>query len=220
MTPSFLIRPVLVLLATSGLTACGMVESDPHRFESLAKAVAAIPLDNTQVATAVPYRSAAEAGLRPAIRVEVLDPHALWDARDADLNGMVQQAAPRLVAVAAPAVADAVLQQVSARIDDASSRAGLRPAFRARPTTPIAAAEGRALVQLGAYSSQASARSAWSRLKSGQAAWALNGLSPVYEAVEVGGRTLTRLKVHTPAAGAGALCAAAGVDDPWCRHTA
>ncbi|WP_426028612.1 hypothetical protein [Brevundimonas sp. TWP2-3-4b2] len=220
MTPSLLIRPVFVLLAASGLSACGMVDSDPHRFETLAEAVAAIPLDSTPAVTRVAHRSAAEAGLRPAIRVEVLDPHALWDARDAELNGIAQQVAPRLVAAAAPAVADAVVQQVSARIDDASQRAGLRPAFEARPTPPAAAAKGRALVQLGAYSSAASARSAWTRLKSGQAAWALNGLSPVYESVEVGGRTLTRLKVQTPAAGAGALCAAAGVDDPWCRRTA
>lgn len=218
MTPSLLIRPVFVLLAASGLSACGMVDSDPHRFETLAEAVAAIPLDSAPAATRVAHQSAAEAGLRPAIRVEVLDPHALWDARDAELNGLAEEVAPRLVAAATPAVANAVVQQVSARIDDASQRAGLRPAFQARPSTP-AAANGRALVQLGAYSSAASARSAWSRLKSGQAAWALEGLSPVYEAVEVGGRTLTRLKVQTPAAGAGALCAAAGVDDPWCRRT-
>ena len=218
MTPSLLIRPVLVLLAASGLSACGMVDSDPHRFETLAEAVAAIPLDSAPAATRVAHQSAAEAGLRPAIRVEVLDPHALWDARDAELNGIAQQVGSRLVAAAVPAVADAAVQEVSARIDDASQRAGLRPAFHARPTTP-AAAKGRSLVQLGAYSSAASARSAWSRLKSGQAAWALEGLSPVYEAVEIGGRTLTRLKVQTPAAGAGALCAAAGVDDPWCRRT-
>lgn len=218
MTPSLLIRPVFVLLAASGLTACGMVDGDPHRFETLAEAVAAIPLEGAPAATRVAHQSAAEAGLRPAIRVEVLDPHALWDARDAELNGMAQLVGSRLVAAAAPAVADAVVQQVSARIDDASQRAELRPALHVRSTTP-AAAKSRALVQLGAYSSAASARSAWSRLKSGQAAWALEGLSPVYEAVEVGGRSLTRLKVQTPAAGAGALCAAAGVDDPWCRRS-
>lgn len=220
MTPSLLIRPVLVLLTASGLAGCGMVDGDPHRFESLAKAVAAIPVDDPQTVAVSPHRTAANAGLRPAIRVEVLDPHALWDARDADLNGMVQQAAPRLIAAAAPAVADAVVQQVSTRIENASARAGLRPAFQARSSTPTATSKARALVQLGAYSSEASARSAWDRLKGGQAAWALDGLSPVYEAVEVGGRTLTRLKVQAPAAGASALCAAAGVDDPWCRRTA
>jgi hypothetical protein len=219
MTPSLLIRPVLVLLAASGLAACGMVESDPHRFETLAESVAAIPLDGgSGVGTPVAHRSTGDAGLRPAIRVEVLDPHALWDARDADMTGVVQRAAPQLVAAAAPAVAEAVVQQVSTRIDSAASRAGLRPAMQARPAAASAAPRG--LVQLGAYSSEASARAAWTRLKSGQAAWALDGLSPVYEAVDVGGRSLTRLKVRAPASGAAAVCAAAGVDDPWCRRTA
>ncbi|KQY65009.1 hypothetical protein ASD25_15480 [Brevundimonas sp. Root1423] len=223
MTPSLLIRPVLVLLATMGLSACGMVESDPNRFETLAESVAAIPLDGQRQPGPAPaiHRASAEPALRPAIRVEVLDPHALWDARDADMNGMVERAAPRLVAAAAPAMADAVAQQVSTRIDAAAVSAGLRPAIKDRPAATTAApAAGRGLVQLGAYSSEASARAAWARLKSGGAAWALDGLSPVYEAVDVGGRRLTRLKVRAPAAGAAAVCAAAGVDDPWCRRTA
>lgn len=217
MTPSLLIRPVLVLVAASGLTACGMVDADPHRFENLAESVAAIPLDGGARAEATPaaHRTAADAGLRPALRVEVLDPHALWDARDAEMKGMVERNAPRLVAAAAPAVADAVVQQVSTRIDSAASHAGLRPAIQARPAAATAA---RGLVQLGAYSSEASARAAWTRLKGGQAAWALDGLSPVYEAVDVGGRSLTRLKVRAPASGAAAVCAAAGIDDPWCRR--
>jgi hypothetical protein len=218
MTPSLVIRPVLVLLAVSGLAACGMVDSDPHRFETMAESVAAIPLDSEPSAQTTPatHRAAADDGLRPAIRVEVLDPHALWDARDAEMTGMVERAAPRLVAAAAPAVADAVVQQVSTRMDAAASRAALRPAMQTPPAA--APAGGRGLVQLGAYSSEASARAAWARLKSGQAAWALDGLSPVYEAVDVGGRSLTRLKVRAPAAGAAAVCAAAGIDDPWCRR--
>lgn len=191
-----------------------MVDSDPHRFENLANSVAAIDLDGKRTAAAQP-RTAAEAGLRPALRVEVMDPHALWDARDG-LDGAVERAAPRLVAAAAPVVADAVVQQVSARIDAASSRADLRPALT--PARPAATRVNRGLVQLGAYSSEAAARSAWTRLKSGEAAWALNGLSPVYESVEVSGRRLTRLKVMAPAAGAAAVCAAAGIDDPWCNR--
>ncbi|MBA3051310.1 MAG: SPOR domain-containing protein [Alphaproteobacteria bacterium] len=215
MTPSLLIRPVVVLVAAVGLNACGMIDSDPHRFENLANSVAAIDLDGR--GAAAPARTAAEAGLRPALRVEVMDPHALWDARDG-LDGAVERAAPRLVAAAAPAVADAVVQQVSARIDAASSRAGLRPAMGPRAAAAPRTRPG--LVQLGAYSSEAAARSAWSRLKSGEAAWALNGLSPVYEGVEVGGRHLVRLKVAAPAAGAAAVCAAAGIDDPWCNRVA
>ncbi|MDP3657100.1 MAG: SPOR domain-containing protein [Brevundimonas sp.] len=215
MTPGLLIRPVLVLFATAGLSACGMVDSDPHRFENLANAVAAIPLDGR--VAAAPGRAAEAAGLRPALRVEVMDPHTLWDARDG-LDRAVEHAAPRLVAAAAPAVADAVTTRISTRIGEATSRADLRPALASRPTG--AARANRGLVQLGAYSSEASARSAWARLKSGEAAWALDGLAPVYEAVEIGGRRLTRLKVPAPTAGAAAVCAAAGVDDPWCNRVA
>ena len=216
MTPRLIIRPVVVLVSAVALNACGMIESDPNRFENLANSVAAIDVGGERAA-ATPPRNAAEAGLRPALRVEVMDPHALWDARDG-LDGAVERPAPRLVAAAAPAVADAVVQQVSTRIDAASSRAGLRPALS--PARPAAPRVNRGLVQLGAYSSEAAARSAWSRLKSGEAAWALEGLSPVYEGVEVSGRRLIRLKVRTPAAGAAAVCAAAGIDDPWCNRVA
>ena len=213
MTPSLITRPVAVLAAALGLNACGMVDSDPHRFENLAKSVAAIDVESARASTATP-RTAAEAGLRPALRV-VMDPHALWDSREG-LEGVVEQAAPRMVAAAAPVIADAAVRQVSARIDAASSHADLRPALaRARPS---AHRPDRGLVQLGAYSSEAAARSAWSRLKSGEAARALDGLSPVYESVELGGRRLVRLKVAAPAAGAAAVCAAAGVDDPWCNR--
>ena len=216
MTPSFLFRPVLLLLATASLGACGMVEADPNRFENLANSVAAISLDGGSTATANPALASDKAGLRPALRVEVMDPHALWDARDG-IGGAVERAAPRVAAAAAPAVADAVMQRVSARIDEATTRAGLRPALARPAAAPV---PDRGLVQLGAYSSEASARSAWSRLKGGDAAWALDGLTPVYEPVVVGGRTLTRLKVRAPAAGAAAVCAAARIDDPWCRRAA
>lgn len=210
MTPSLIIRPVLACLAAAALSACGMVEPNPHRFEDMAEAVAAIPLDGQARAEARPVavRTAGQAGLRPALRVEVMDPHALWDARDGDLSGAVEEQGQRLAAAAAPAVADAVVQQVSARIDSAAARAGLRPAQRLRPAAAPAPAR---LVQLGAYSSEAAARAAWARLD-------LDGLTPVFEGVEVGGRRLTRLKVRTSAATAAAVCAAAGVDDPWCRR--
>lgn len=214
MTPSLVIRPVLVLFAAAALTACGAAETDANRFENMANAVAAIPLDGQRAAVAAPARSSGQSGLRPALRVEVMDPHALWDARD----GLIETAAPRLAAAAAPAVAEAVAQKVSARIDEASARAGLRPAVavRAAPAPRLNAG----LVQLGAYSSEAAARSAWARLNASDAAWALDGLTPVYEAVEVDGRTLTRLKVRTPASGAAAVCAAARIDDPWCHRAA
>ncbi len=213
MTPSLLIRPVLAIAAAATLSACGMVEADPHRFENMARAVAAIPLDGEGArAEARPSaaRTAAEAGLRPALKVEVMDPHALWDARDGGLRGFAEEQGQRLAAAAAPAVADAVVRDVSGRIDSAAARVGLRPASAPRPAAPRA---GGKLVQIGAYSSEAAARAAWARLD-------LDGLTPVYEAVEVGGRRLTRLKVNAPATGAAAVCAAAGIDDPWCHRAA
>lgn len=217
MKPSLLIRPVLAIALTAGLSACGMVESDPHRFENWARNVAAIPLDGQAAAptavtpVAAPMRTAAQEGLRPALRVEVMTPHDLWDARD----GMVQQASARVAEAAAPVVVDAVVREASERIGQAAPR--LRPAISQHQTSPRPAARG--LVQLGAYSSREAAQDAWARLKAGSAAWALDGLSPTYEAVQVNGRDLVRLKVQAPGAGAAALCAAAGVDDPWCRRT-
>lgn len=208
MTPRLIIRPVLACLAAGVLSACGAVDSDPDRFETLAESVASIPLDRQASAST-------EAGLRPALQVQVMDPHALWDARDGGLGAAAQEQAPRLVAAAAPAVAEAVVQQVSARVDRVVARTDLRPA---RPKT--AAPPGGGLVQIGAYSSEAAARAAWARLKDGGAAWAVDGLTPVYEGVEVGGRRLTRLKVRAPGAGAAAICAAAGIDDPWCHRGA
>ncbi|GAA0624727.1 hypothetical protein GCM10009422_21380 [Brevundimonas kwangchunensis] len=219
MTPSLLIRPVLALSLTLGLGACGMVESDPNRFENWARDVAAIPLDGQAAKPAVltpavaPVQTAAQEGLRPALRVEVMTPHDLWDARD----GVVQQASARVAEAAAPVVVDAVVREASERIEQATPR--LRPAISRHQTSPRPAA-ARGLVQLGAYSSREAAQAAWARLKAGGAAWALDGLSPTYEAVQVNGRDLVRLKVQAPGAGAAALCAAAGVDDPWCRRTA
>jgi hypothetical protein len=213
MTPSLLIRPVLAIAAAAALSACGMAEADPNRFENMANAVAAIPLDGQAGAprTAAPApRTAAEAGLRPALQVQVMDPHALWDARDGGLRGLAAEQGQRLAAAAAPAVADAVVRDVSDRIDGAAARVGLRPARGPDPTAPSA---GGKLVQIGAYSSEAAARAAWARLD-------LDGLTPVYEAVEVGGRRLVRLKVNAPATAAAAVCAAAGVDDPWCHRAA
>ena len=208
MTPRLIIRPVLACLAAGALSACGMVDSDPHRFENLAETVAAIPLDGPAADAPAPIVHASS-DTRPApLKVEVLDPHALWDARDGGLGDLASQQGPRLVAAAAPAAAEAVLQKVSARVD-----AALAPTARPAPAT---APRGPSrLVQIGAYSSEAAARTAWSRLAD---RGALDGLTPVFEAVEVGGRRLTRRKVRAPEAGAAAICAAAGIDDPWCRR--
>lgn len=223
MTPSLLIRPVLALFLTAGVSACGMVDSDPHRFESLANRIASVPLDGSEPAPRSESRAetpirAAEAGLRPALKVEVMEDMALWDARYGAMGDVAEAVAPAVVEVAAT--------ETRARVQQAVARGELRPAIA--PERPVAAAApapraaqpSRGLVQLGAFSSEQSARAAWARLKSGAAGWALEGLSPTFEAVSVNGRDLVRLKVRAPAAGAAALCAAAGVDDPWCRRSA
>ena len=220
MTPTVLLRPVLACLAILTLAGCGGVDGDPHRFENMARAVAAIPLDG-KAAPRAEARAAEAHGLRPAlqpVRVEVMDPHALWDARDAGLRGVVEQAAPRLVEAAAPVVVQAVARDVSDRAAAAVRVVDHRPALRS--ALPAKPAHGRRLVQLGAFSTEGAARAAWTRLKGGDASQALTGLSPVFETVQVGERRLVRLKVPVPASGAAAVCAAAGIDDPWCRRTA
>ena len=215
-----------------------MVESDPHRFEGLAQRIADIPLDG-QTATAARAPApkirvaTADAGMRPALpsalRVEVMDPHDLWDARDGlpvkkdpdggGLRGMVERNSARMAEAAAPAVARAMVQQVSDRIDAETTE--LRPALSRPPVAASAAAnQARTVIQLGAYSTEAAARSAWAKARDGAARQALAGLSPMFEAVEVNGRTLTRLKVAAPAAAATAICRAARVSDPWCARRA
>ncbi len=220
MTFSAVFRPVLVCVVGLTTASCGMVESDPHRFEGLARRVADIPLDGADLASSTPARTSGDHGLRPAspsarstaLRVEVMDPHDLWDARDAGLRGALERVGPAMVEAAAPAVAGAVIQRVSQRVAEA---APLRPAIpRAAPT----ASDPTATIQLGAYSSAAAARSAWAKVSAGPAHSALKGLSPVFETVEVNGRPFTRLKIAAPARAAASICRAAEVTDPWCTR--
>lgn len=231
MTPSLLIRPVLALFLTAGVSACGMVDSDPNRFENLANRIASVSLDGSAPATAetvsraAPQQRAEAKGLRPALTVEVLEDVELWDARYGAMGDV------------GPVVVDAVADEARARIQQAVDRPQLREAAPLRvveverPAEPVARPVARpaatrtpsasaGLVQLGAFSNEQSARAAWTRLRSGAAGWALDGLSPTFEPVSVNGRDLVRLKVRAPAAGAAAVCAAAGIDDPWCRRSA
>jgi hypothetical protein len=232
-----MLRPVLVCLSLSGVglttASCGMVEGDPHRFESLAQKVADIRLDGSEApasltpapapssATATPLTgSAAASGLRSGLRVEVMDPHDLWDARDG-LRHTIREESTAVVEAAAPALAHAamgaVVQQVSTRAADIARPVrtdGLRSGISAVSTG------ARTTIQLGAYSSEAAARSAWTTVKAGAASHALTGLSPVFERVTVNGRALTRLKVAAPTTAAVAICRAAQVSDPWCARQA
>ena len=205
MTPTDLIRKGLMGAAILSLGACGMVESDPDRFENLAQRVASIDLStNASQDAPVAAPRADDAGLRQALRVEVLDPHALWDARDGGLRGVVEAAAPAVAEAAAPAIVQAASDQVGRAVSE-----HLRPAVSA-PARP------GAVIQLGAFSSEASAREAWARLSTGAARAALDGLSPRFEPVTVNGRELVRLKVGAPADTAAAICRAAQISDPWC----
>ena len=89
MTPTDLLRKGLMGAAILSLGACGMVESDPDRFENMARRVASIDLSrNASQDAPAAAPQAQDAGLRQALRVEVLDPHALWDARDGGLRGV------------------------------------------------------------------------------------------------------------------------------------
>lgn len=224
MTPSRMLRPVLLGLAGLATSSCSLVEGDPHRFESMAQAVADIPLDGgPRSGEARPVRTAAEAGLRPALamtdtvvnpgalRVEVMDPHDLWDARDAGLRGAVERAAPAMIEAAAPMVAEAVVQQVSDRMQTPRVE---RAAVRAAAATVPPPSASRTTLQLGAFSSPGAARAAWTRIAS--AGQAVADLSPTFEAVEVDGRNLTRLKVIAPADAARAVCRAADAAQLGC----
>ncbi|MGV3577593.1 SPOR domain-containing protein [Brevundimonas sp.] len=196
-----MLRPVLLGLAGLATSSCSLAEGDPHRFESMAQYVADIPLDGGER----PVRTAADVGLRPAmvtaeavanpgdLRVEVMSPHELWDARDSGLRGVVAAAAPAVIEAAAPVVAEAVVQRVSAEM----------PTPRLKPAPEVA----RTTLQLGAFASPAAAQRAWGRIA--DAGHGVAELTPVFEAVEVDGRSLTRLKVSAPVDAARAVCRAA-----------
>lgn len=205
MNASVILRLGSVGALAALLAGCGMAEADPHRFEGVAKNIAAIPLssrDTEPRREASGPRNAEEAGLRP-LKVELLTPHQLWDARD----GLTAKAAAVLPAM------PAVFHDPEAPADvQAAQRAEARPS---RPVAVAASAAPAALIQLGAYASQASAQAAWERLGQGS-----KGLNPVFEPVEVNGRRLVRLKVRAGSAQAKALCERAAASDPWCVRAA
>lgn len=208
MTPVRATRPVSIAAAlTLSLVLCGCgagVEGEGG-FEALADHVAAIDVPLKPVssvdepATAVKARSG---GFSP-VQVAVMDPHDMWDARDAQsgLRVMTARVVEPVVESAAPVVMKAAAERATARLRGPEA-----------PSAP----EGP-LVQLGAYASEAAARQAWVRLSRDPA---LGALTPRFETVTVGERTLIRLKVGaTGGASSVEVCRAAGIDDPWCRRT-
>ncbi|MCZ4107435.1 SPOR domain-containing protein [Brevundimonas diminuta] len=191
-------RPRLVVAfwaAALALAGCGVNESDPHRFESLAQSVASIPVSAEDKGEARPTFTPDRPRERAApLKVELMTPHELWDAREG-LGAKVRLAsAPTPTAYTDPEAPSAAV------------------------AAPKAAAAARQ-VQLGAYSSEDGARAAWARLSRGSGGAVLSGLQPVYEAVEVGGRRLVRLKVAVSAGQAQALCRDLAASDPWCARS-
>lgn len=222
MTPGRTLRPVSLLVLATGLSGCGAVADDPHRFESMARSVAEVRLDGQE-------GEGGAMGLRPALprakgplTVQVMDPHDLWDARDqAGVQSLAVQEARsanrpdglRAALANAPQVVRQTIQTTRDLEQTAATIAGgmtERPASRPRDAGP------QAVLQLGAYSSHEAAKSAWSAAANGPASELLIGLSPRLEPAEVDGRRLVRLKVSAPVASARAICKAARVADPWC----
>lgn len=217
MTPGVRLRKAVIVLPLLAVAGCGGMEPEQGRFESLARMVAAVEVPARDGAASV--RTSAEAGLRPAVRVEVMEPHELWDARDAGLRGTIDAVAPAVVEAAAPAVQAAAVGAVQQAVDQTLGRS------REASPPPAAAAPARAVaslatIQLGAFSSAAAAQAAWAEVARGPAASLTAGLEPIYSTVQVNDRTFTRLRVRLPGDQAARLCRLADVADPWCRSAA
>jgi len=205
------------LLAVLG-TAPGCMEAptnDGRMFQRWAQVVADVPTSDEEAfaraGRAAPKPGAeakapgvtltAEAmGLRAPIRIDVVDPLELPNARDAGLRtiaGFAEDAPARL-------------QRAVFRTPEAAP-AATRGASAARATP---ATGGRFAAQLGAFRSRAEAEAAWSKVSA-----RLPGVSPRFETVTVAGKgPMVRLKAGPlPTAEAAAnVCRAAGVSDPWC----
>lgn len=94
------------------------------------------------------------------------------------------------------------------------------PSVAAPATPPAPSTTGALTIQLGAFSTQQQAQTAWDRLKSGPNKTALAGLSPRFDPVQVNGRTLIRLRVSASAPQALSLCQSIAAADPWCQSPA
>lgn len=228
MTPSRSLRPALAVLCGILVASCSAVEDETFSFEALANEVASIPVDMTadpSQALASPA-SAHDLGLRPAFQrdaerpgslvVEVLDPHALWDARD----GLRRSAASTRQQTLLPqGVALSEVPQAELRPAISDTLRPSRSATAPVPTSPTGSPSSRAslaTIQLGAFSSEAAARTAWSRVSTGPAAEALEGLEPDFVKVQINGRSMVRLRISAPSARASVICRAADITDPWC----
>lgn len=203
------LRLIPLMAATAALAACDAADQDGERFEKVAERIAAIPLtaDEAQGAGTPRPASPREEARAPVVplRVELMTPHQLWDARDG-IRVRPAVVLPRdPEPVAAPAAEPA----------EKPAAPALPPPAAPVQTAQVAAADNRTTIQLGAYGSQAAAQNAWDQL-----AAVTQGLNPVFEPVTVNGRSLVRLKVQAGEGQARALCAVAAASDAWCLRAA
>lgn len=202
-----------ISLLSTGLAGCGVSETDANRFEVAASRIAAIPLEPK--ADDVALQTAPKA-IKDPLRVELMTPHQLWDARDG-----VKVRPAKLITLGEDDLASNVgegTEPVSPVV-----RTGVQKAAEMAPVLAKAAAQsasnsgtqsglqGGHMIQLGAYANQAAAQNAW-----GQLGTVTQGLSPVFEPATVNGRSLVRLKVRAQSAQARTLCDLVAASDSWC----
>lgn len=180
------------------LAGCAGQEGDTARFESWGEALAAVPVSASDNGLRGPMGDRTRDGMR----VELVHPDVLWDARAVGFETALRDHAQT-------AMEDVAVQVARDTVADATA---LAPAIVREAVRPSGVS-----VQLGAFSSQAAAEAAWSRLESHGG---LAAAQPIYETVERDGRTLTRLRAWPVAAEVVSdVCHAAGAGD-WCASTA
>lgn len=200
--------PVFALLTA----ACDPAASgDGTRYQKWAETVSTIPLDPASDQGETSQHSLAlETAPPPAsdkrLRVELMTPHQLWDARNGPLKVPTME----------------VLENVSPTELVTTNHAATTPRSIPAPTpsASLPVPTATKLIQLGAFSNDEGARNAWKQV---QAALGTNGsaaLQPRYETVEVAGRQLVRLRVAASDADALRLCQALASNDPWCKSPA
>ena len=214
-------RPLVCLtaLATS-LCACSEAsETASAPYQDWAEKVATIPLSPkqgdaishpTQVSLPLDDDPQTERPRQP-LKVELMSPHQLWDVRDGPLkvpNIEVAEGTTRAVLVSDPGQPAPTVTVTPA------------PRTAPEPAKPAPVTDGTAFrtVQLGAYSSEQAARTAWNRLSTGANGSALSGLAPQFEPTEVGGRQLVRLRVSAREDRVHGLCQTVASSDPWCAR--
>lgn len=201
-------RPLMSLAVVALLVAACDTASDarPSAYQAWADKVATIPLtpasdagtssDAPRITLPLdPQIPQPDAKPSAGMKVELVSPHQLWDLRDGPVK------LPTIEVSEGPPVT-----------------APANTPVRAAPA--ITAKAGSRTIQLGAFSTQQQAQTAWDRLTSGSNKTALAGLTPRFDPVQINGRTLIRLRVSASAQQALSLCQSIAAADPWCQSPA